>query len=128
MALSSPVFLVTQGTISMLRNLNMVMQKLPKHGIPLQNLEVVVNRAGFNDSDVKAVDMKRLIREVPMHRVRSDFKLVMAAENAGRAACELDPRSGLVKDLRALAEHILSLNTDAATASTPTPIRRRWFF
>jgi pilus assembly protein CpaE len=127
LALSNPVYLVTQGTISMLRNLNMVLHKLPKRGIPLQNIEVILNRAGSGDKDIKNVDFEKLIRDLPLHRVRSDFKLVMKAENEGKAACELDTRAGIVKDLRSIAEHILDLDTEARVPEAEKQVRKRWF-
>jgi len=125
LALSNPVYLVTQGTISMLRNLNMVLHKLPKRGIPLQNIEIILNRAGSLDKDIKNVDLEKLIRDLPLHRVRSDFKLVMKAENEGKAACELESRAGLVKDIRSIAEHLLSYDKDYATDGKS--VKRRWF-
>lgn len=125
LALSNPVFLVTQGTISMLRNLNMVLHKLPKRGIPLQNMEIVFNRAGSGEKDIKNVDLEKLIRDLPLHRVRSDFKLVMKAENEGKAACELDGRAGLAKDLRSIAQHVLSYDPDYKLDDKQ--VKRRWF-
>jgi len=125
LALANPVFLVTQGTISMLRNLNMVLHRLPKRGIPLQNMEIVFNRAGSAEKDIKNVDLEKLIRDLPLHRVRSDFKLVMKAENEGKAACELDARAGLSKDLRSIAQHVLSYDPDYQ--SDDKQVKRRWF-
>ena len=125
LALSNPVFLVTQGTISMLRNLNMVLHRLPKRGIPLQNMEIVLNRAGSGEKDIKNVDLDKLIRDLPLHRVCSDFKLVMKAENEGKSACELDSRARLVKDLRSIAQHVLSY--DQEYQAQETQVKRRWF-
>ncbi|MCP5348229.1 MAG: AAA family ATPase [Gammaproteobacteria bacterium] len=125
LALSNPVYLVTQGTISMLRNLNMVLHRLPKRGIPLQNIEIILNRAGSLDKDIKNVDLEKLIRDLPLHRVRSDFKLVMKAENEGKAACELESRAGLVKDIRSIAEHLLSYDKDYE--ADDKQVKRRWF-
>jgi pilus assembly protein CpaE len=125
LALSNPVFLVTQGTISMLRNLNMVLHRLPKRGIPLQNMEIVLNRAGSSDKDIKNVDLEKLIRDLPMHRVRSDFKLVIKAENEGKAACELDGRAGLVKDIRSIAQHVVNYDKERETEGKQ--VKRRWF-
>jgi pilus assembly protein CpaE len=125
LTLSNPVYLVTQGTISMLRNLNMVLHKLPKRGIPLQNIEIILNRAGSLDKDIKNLDLEKLIRDLPLHRVRSDFKLVIKAENEGKAACELESRAGLVKDIRSIAEHLLSYDSTYTTDSKA--VKRRWF-
>lgn len=125
LALSNPVFLTTQGTISMLRNLNMVLHRLPKRGIPLQNMEVILNRAGTGEKDIKNIDLEKLIRDLPLHRVRSDFKLVMKAENEGKAACELDSRAGLVRDIRSIAQHLLSYEKDYQADTQQ--VKRRWF-
>ncbi len=125
LVLSNPVFLTTQGTISMLRNLNMVLHRLPKRGIPLQNMEVILNRAGTGEKDIKNIDLEKLIRDLPLHRVRSDFKLVMKAENEGKAACELDSRAGLVRDIRSIAQHLLSYEKDYQMVSQQ--VKRRWF-
>jgi pilus assembly protein CpaE len=125
LALSNPVFLTTQGTISMLRNLNMVLHRLPKRGIPLQNIEIILNRAGSVEKDIKNIDLEKLIRDLPLHRVRSDFKLVMKAENEGKAACELDGRAGLVKDIRSIAQHLLSYDTELQLEAKQ--VKRRWF-
>lgn len=125
LALSNPVFLVAQGTISMLRNLNMVLHRLPKRGIPLQNIEIILNRAGSLDKDIKNVDLEKIIRDLPLHPVRSDFKLVIKAENEGKAACELESKAGLVKDIRSIAEHLLSYDKEHVTEART--FKRRWF-
>jgi pilus assembly protein CpaE len=109
LSLSNPVYLVTQDTISMLRNLNMMLQRLPKRGIPTRNIEVIQNR----------------VRDVPLHKVRSDYKLAARAENEGKTIGELSPRTGMVKDLINIAEHIVMYDSESVEPATRPA--KRWF-
>lgn len=125
MSLSNPIFLVAQDTISMLRNLNMLLQRLPKRGISTSNLEVIHNREGAGVKAVKPYELEKLIRDVPLHKVRSDYKLASRAENEGKPAGELQPRAGIVKDMTDIAQHIAEFDT--VKAETPKRATKRWF-
>ncbi len=125
MVLSNPIFLVTQDTISMLRNLNMMLQRLPKRGISLSKLEVIHNRSGAGVKAVKSYELEKLIRDVPLHRVRSDYKLAARAENEGKPVGELQSRAGIIKDMTDIAQHIV--NFDAEKPVSPKRSTRRWF-
>jgi Flp pilus assembly CpaE family ATPase len=125
LSLSNPIFLVAQDSISMLRNLNMLLQRLPKRGIATSNLEVIHNRAGSGVKAVKSNELEKLIRDVPLHKVRNDYRLAARAENEGKPAGELQPRAGLVKDMTEIAQHIASF--DSEKAELPKRATRRWF-
>jgi len=128
LSMSNPIFLVTQGTISMMRNLNMVVHRLPVMGLGLENMEIILNRAGTEDKDLKSSDMASFFGDIPHHRVRSDFKIVTKAENEGKAACEIDSRAGLVEDIRAIAQHVAGLAGEGKIESPSKKAKRRWFF
>jgi len=125
LSLSNPIFLVAQDTISMLRNLNMLLQRLPKRGISASNLEVIHNRAGAGIKAVKSYELEKLIRDVPLHKVRNDYKLCARAENEGKPAGELQPRAGIVKDMTDIAQHIVNFDTEKA--ESPKQATKRWF-
>jgi pilus assembly protein CpaE len=101
--LANPVFLVTQDTVAMLRNLKLLLQRLPARGVPASHLRVIHNRVNSAVKDVSSREMSEIIGNTPSYRVRSDYKVAAHAANEGKAATELSPRAGVVGDLREIS-------------------------
>lgn len=101
--MSDPVFLVTQNTLSMLRNLKILIERLPLRDIPKTHLAVVHNRTNTVIHDPIFKEMDKIMDGVPLYRVRSDFKLAAQAATEGKAATELSSRAGMSKDIRAIS-------------------------
>lgn len=111
--LSNPVYLVTQDTLSTLRNLKMIMQRLPLRGVPAAHIEVIHNRLDKSAKMVNESDLKKLIGDCRLHSVHNDYKLAAQADNAGKAVSELYPNTKLVRDIRSIASGIV--DTDAVS-------------
>lgn len=101
--MSDPVFLVTQNTLSMLRNLKILIQRLPMRDIPKTHLAVIHNRTNTVIHDPIFKEMDKVMDGVPLFRVRSDFKLAGQAATEGKIANELSTRAGIVKDIRVIS-------------------------
>jgi len=105
--LCRPLFLVTQDTMCSLRNLKMLTQRLPTYGVALTHMQIIHNQVGGAVNDIKPAELRELIGDVPIHRVRSDYRLASIAENAGKSATEMSPGSGLTNDIRAVASQLI---------------------
>lgn len=101
--LANPVFLVTQDTMAMLRNLKLLLQRLPSRGVPASHLRVIQNRVNTAVKDISSREMEEILGNTPSYRVRSDYKLATHAANEGKAATELNPRAGVIRDLREIS-------------------------
>lgn len=123
--LCNPLFLVTQDTVSSLRNLTMLTQRLPGHGVSLSHLQMIHNRVGSAIRELKPAELRELVGDIPMHRVRSDYRLASFAENAGKSATEMSPGSGLSNDIRAITSQLAGPKTD--DISIPKWRSIRWF-
>jgi pilus assembly protein CpaE len=123
--LCNPLFLVTQDTVCSLRNLKMLTQRLPTYGVSLADMQIIHNRVGDAVKDIKPAELRELIGDVPVHRVRSDYRLASFAENAGRSATEMSPRSGLTNDIRAIASKLAGTKVEESGVSRWRSIR--WF-
>ena len=88
------------------------------------NLEVIHNRSGAGVKAVKSYELEKLIRDVPLHRVRSDYKLAARAENEGKPVGELQSRAGIIKDMTDIAQHIVNFDAEKPVSpkrSTTSP-------
>lgn len=101
--MADPVFLVTQNTLSMLRNLKILIERLPMRDIPKTRLAVIHNRTNTVIHDPIFKEMDKVMDGVPLYRVRSDFKLAAQAATEGKTAAELSNRAGMIKDIRAIS-------------------------
>jgi pilus assembly protein CpaE len=123
--MSDPVFLVTQNTLSMLRNLKVLLERLPLRDIPKTHLAVIHNRTNtvINETIFKEID--QVMGGVPLYRVRSDFKLAAQAATEGKTANELSSRAGMIKDIRAISAMLAGEET--ANSAQKKPGLFGWF-
>ena len=121
--LANPVFLVSQDTMAMLRNLKLMLQRLPLRGVPASHLRVIQNRVNTAVKDISSREMEEILGNTPSYRVRSDYKLAAHAANEGKAATELNPRAGVVKDLRDISA---ALADNAAPSEKKKSGLMRW--
>lgn len=101
--MSDTVFLVTQNTLSMLRNLKILIERLPMRDIPKTRLAVIHNRTNTVIHDPIFKELDKVMDGVPLYRVRSDFKLAAQSATEGKTATELSTRAGIIKDIRAIS-------------------------
>lgn len=113
--MSDPVLLVTQNTLSMLRNLKILIERLPLRDIPKAHLAVIHNRTDTVVHDPIFRKMKHVMDGVPLFRVRSDFKLAAQAATEGKTASELSTRAGIIKDIRVISSMLAGTETPDAT-------------
>lgn len=113
--MSEPVFLVTQNTLSMLRNLKILIERLPLRGILKAHLAVIHNRTDTVVHDPIFRKMKQVMDGVPLYRVRSDFKLAAQAATEGKTANELSTRAGIIKDIRVISSMLAENEAPDAT-------------
>ncbi|MEX0739096.1 MAG: AAA family ATPase [Pseudohongiella sp.] len=113
--MSDPVFLVTQNTLSMLRNLKIMIERLPLRDIPKAHLAVIHNRTDTVVHDPIFRKMEKVMDGVPLYRVRSDFKLAAQAATEGKTANELSTRAGIIKDIRVISSMLAGKETPDAT-------------
>ena len=123
--LCKPFFLVTQDTVCSLRNLKMLTQRLPEYGVAITHMQIIHNRVGGAVKDIKPAELRELIGDVPVHRVRSDYRLASFAENAGKSATEMSPGSGLTSDIRAIASQLPGVGSEQLNVPRWRSIR--WF-
>lgn len=123
--LANPVFIVTQDSVPMLRNLKMMLERLPLRGIPGSHIEVIQNRFGSSVNDITSSELQELFRGTPVHRVHSDYKLATHAENEGKPAAELSSSAKMIKDMRAIASRIA--NPEIAREHNEKRGILRWF-
>jgi pilus assembly protein CpaE len=113
--MSDPVFLVTQNTLSMLRNLKILIECLPRRDIPKTHLAVIHNRTNTVIHDPIFKQMHKVMDGVPLYRVRSDFKLAAQAATEGKTATELSTRAGMIKDIRTISATLAGEEASDAT-------------
>ncbi|MEY4640658.1 MAG: hypothetical protein RLZZ227_652 [Pseudomonadota bacterium] len=122
---ANPVFLVTHGGMSALRNLRMILDHLQRHEIAENQVEIVHMDGPARDEKANTELLKKLAGASPIHSVQQDQKLLFRADNEGRAASELYPRADLVKDIRNIATRL------SGNQPTDTALRKngllRWF-
>ena len=122
---SNPLFLITQGSMSPLRNLRMLLENLPSHGIDTAQVEVIHLESAALDEDVKTGVLQKLAGQRPLHLVHHDYKLAMHADNEGKPACELYPRTELARDIRNIAARIATADAEINTDKKRKLLR--WF-
>lgn len=113
--MSDPVFLVTQNTLPMLRNLKVLLERLPLRDIPKTRLAVIHNRTNTVINETIFKEMDKVMGGVPLYRVRSDFKLAAQAATEGKTANELSSRAGMIKDIRAISAMLVGEEASVAT-------------
>jgi pilus assembly protein CpaE len=120
--LGNPVFLVTQETLAMLRNLKLMLHRLPSRGVPASHLQVIQNRVNTAVKDISSCEMEDILGNTLHYRVRSDYKLATHAANEGKSASEINPRAGIIKDIREISTVLA--NPDAETPKEKSGLMR----
>lgn len=113
--LSNPVFLVTQDSLYTLRNLKMIMQRLPLRGVPVSHIEVIHNLPEKGVQVIKSNDLKKLIGSCPLYSVRTNHKFSAMADNAGKVVSDMYHKTRLSRDIGAIASNIASEEAGAVS-------------
>ncbi len=83
-------------------------------GYPPTKVQYLLNRADAS-AGIEPADLARALGRVPEHQVRSDGRVVVAANNLGVPFVLSDPESGVAQDVERLAASLLGA-TPAAVA------------
>lgn len=114
--LSNPVLLVTQDSLFTLRNLKMIMQRLPLRGVPVSHMEVIHHCLEKSTQVIKRKDLEKLIGNCPLYSVTSNANLSALADNAGKVVSELYHKAQFSRDIGAIASDIVNSESGATPA------------
>lgn len=110
------VYIVMRGRVPDVRNTQRLMQLLHDHGIPVQRMQPLLNRADESGS-LQATAMDKALSVPIVHRVANDPAAMQACMHLGKPLHEHSPGSPVLRDLRQLAHRSLGL---------PLPNRTGW--
>jgi pilus assembly protein CpaE len=104
--LADPIMLVVQNSLATIRDARLMLEQLPRVGIPTNKIELINNRAMAELNSVPIDALKETLKKTKIHRVRNDYGTAVRAQDEGVPVVELAKRSDLAKDLQALANYI----------------------
>lgn len=104
--LAEPVMLVSQNTLTTIRDARLLLDKLVHEGMTTENIELVNNRAMAKSGSVTIDKLKETLKKDRIHRIRNDYKTVIASQDQGRPACDVSEKSLFSKDVQALAAYL----------------------
>lgn len=107
---SEPVMLVGQNTLEAIRDAKIVLDNLSLLGLPLDNIQLINNRAMAKSSSVPIDKLKDTLGKERVHRVRNDYAASASAQDQGLAVTAVAARSDMTKDLVGLAEYLVKMH------------------
>ncbi|MCL1144557.1 pilus assembly protein CpaE [Shewanella marinintestina] len=109
--LDATILVITQQNIMYLRQTKDLVTQLTKRmGIPLETINLVVNRYDKNSS-IKLSDIKEAIGVVKIFTTINDYKLASECVELGKPIQDIARKQKLVADIEKLAEVFLPSNT-----------------
>lgn len=106
MAFVDPLIVVVQNDVPTLRDAKLLLEQLPLKGVPVQNIEVVNNRALSKMHNVNIESLKDTLRMKRVHRVRNDYEAAIKAQDSGIPLQVVAKNSHMTKDIENLAENL----------------------
>jgi len=113
---STRSFFVMQNTLSIIRDMRLLLDYMPHAGVDAAKVEVVNNRAMAKSQSVSIEQLKETLGRERIHRVRNDYTNALAAADQGIPVYKVAASSELTQDLRHLATSIWQTHEPAATA------------
>lgn len=106
MRFCNPVIVVVQNDLPTLRDAKLILSQLPLKGVPVENIEVVNNRALSRMHNITIESMKDTLRLNRIHRVRNDYESSIKAQDNGIPLLLAAKHSDMTKDIDRLAENL----------------------
>jgi pilus assembly protein CpaE len=107
---SEPVMLVGQNSLETIRDAKVVLDNLSLIGLPLNNIELINNRAMAKSSSVPIDKLKDTLGKEKVHRIRNDFAASTSAQDQGLPVTAVANKSEMTKDVVALAEYLVKMH------------------
>ncbi len=118
------IFLVMQNNLSALRDAGMLLEFLPRQGIPSERLEVINNRAMSQSASATIDQMKQTLKRDRIRRMRNDYLAASMAEDKGQAILKSAPHSKLSDDINALADYLWQRDHGSASKESKGWLQR----
>lgn len=104
--MANPLVLVGQSDLVTLRDMKLILEKLPTLGIAPEHVEIVINRVTAQHASVDIEEIQRVLGVPQLHRVASDFATAVTAQDRGQTVWDVNRKSVLTRDIERLAEHL----------------------
>jgi len=104
---SEPVMLVGQNSLETIRDAKIVLDNLSLIGLPLDNIELINNRAMAKSSSVPIDKLKDTLGKDKIHRIRNDYAASTSSQDQGLPITTVAGKSDMAKDIVSLAEYLM---------------------
>lgn len=104
---SEPVMLVGQNSLETIRDAKIVLDNLALIGVPLDNIELINNRAMAKSSSVPIDKLKDTLGKDKIHRIRNDYAASTSSQDQGLPITTVAGKSEMTKDVISLAEYLI---------------------
>ncbi len=108
MEVSDKVLLVTQLDLSCLRNVVRIMQFLEQVPGIKEKVEIIVNRAGLEDSDISLNKALETIGRTVFWQLPNDYATMVGARNNGLPLCQFAPKARLTRSINDMVRALTS--------------------
>lgn len=126
MRASDTVFLVTQNSLSAIRDTRILLDFMGRNGFPPHKLEVINNRAQAKSASVTVDQMKTALKKTQVLSVRNDYEAAVSAEDKGMILLKSAPGSALTQDIDHLADQVWQGKAAAASDENKPGLFDRW--
>lgn len=116
--MADPVILVMQNNLATIRDVKLLLDKLPSMGVPLDRVEVVINRAESKVEHITDSQLEKMLEGMSVHHVRNDYDTAATAQDEGAPVAVVGKRSAITKDIAALAKFLFSVHKGEAGKKT----------
>lgn len=106
---SDHIFLVAQGSVSDVRDGNLILKHLNDIGATQSGIHFVHNRAGVKHASVSSEQLSKAFNTERLISVREDYEVASHASDLGKSLSEYSKNSRLTKDIKALSELIMEM-------------------
>jgi pilus assembly protein CpaE len=89
-----------------LRDAKLLLDQLPLKGVPVENIEVVNNRALSKMHNITIENLKSTLGMKRVHRVRNDYESAIKAQDSGVTLDIVAKNSNMTRDIERLAENL----------------------
>lgn len=103
---SSRTFVVMQNTLSVIRDVKLLLDYMPHAGIDMRKIELINNRAMAKSQSVSITQLKQTLGRERIHRIRNDYHTALAAADQGIPVYKVAMDSKLTEDIRNLSNEI----------------------
>lgn len=112
--MADPVILVMQNNLATVRDAKLLLDKLPSIGVPLDRVEIVINRAEGKAEHISDSQLEKVLGNMRVHRVRNDYDTAATAQDQGEPVMDIAKRSPLTKDIAAITDYLFKVHQGEA--------------